>query len=144
MTKQIVFLLSIFLLAGCFDGGSGSGNSEPTPESVGKSNFNPADFTVNQILPLPENGESQLNIQLNNLVSDDAIYITASSGDVDNGKLKITPYRTILNPTKGSAQVLLQIEDLGLTAQPDVTIEVTTSGNTKMEQTVSIEWANEL
>ena len=140
MTKHIALMFTVILLAACSGGGSDGASTET--ETSGKSNFNAADFTVSQLSELTQNGESQLNIQLNNLSSDDEVYITATSSDVENGKLKVTPHRSILNPNKGSAQILLAIKDLGLSSQPQVTIEVTTSGNTKMEQVVLMEWAN--
>ncbi len=138
MTKQLTLLLSVVLLAACSDGGSSSGASSVD----GKANFNSADFTITQITSLSQNGESQLSVQLHNLATDDEVYLTANSDDSDNGKLSISPYRAILNPNKGSAQILLSVKDLGLSSQPNVTIEVTTSGNAKMEQVVSMEWVN--
>ncbi len=140
MTKFILILLSVVLLAACSGGSSSSGDASANVDE--KSNYNAADFTITQITALPENGTSQLSVQLNNLTTDDEIYLTANSSDAQNGKLQITPYRTILNPNKGSAQVLLSVKDLGLSSQPDITIEATTSGNSKMEQVVTMEWAN--
>ncbi len=140
MTKHIVIFLSIILLAACSGGGSDGASTDSNADP--KSNFNAADFTVSQLSPLSQNGEAQLKVQLNNLTSDDEIYITASSADIENAKLQITPNRSILNPNKGSSQILLSVKDLGLSSQPDISIEVTTSGNTKMEQIITMEWVN--
>ncbi len=140
MINKLTLLLSVVLLTACSDGGSNSSTSAPSVDE--KSNYNVADFLITQVATLPENGTSQLKVQLNNLTTDDEVYLTANSSDAENGKLKITPYRTILNPNKGSAEVLLSVKDLGLSSQPSVIIEVTTSSNTKMEQTVNMEWAN--
>ena len=57
-----VSVFSLFVSA-CSDGGAGS--AAPADQG-GKSNFNPADFTVTQLNTLPENGEAKIQLQLNN------------------------------------------------------------------------------
>lgn len=146
MNKFISILLLSAFLAACFDSGSSSSGSDSGSDSeVGSgSSFNPADFTVNQLNDFSESGESTLSIQLNNLTNDDAIYLTASSSDMENSRLNITPFKTVLNPTDGTAQVTLRVKDTGLTSQPSIHVLVTTSGNTSMEQTLDLNWGNEL
>ena len=140
LIKQISLMSVMFVaLTGCFDGGSDSSSEQPVD---GKSNFNPADFTVNQLNPLPANGESQMLVQLQNLPGDDAVYVTVTSDDVENGKLSLSPSKTILNPNDGSASLVISAKDLGVSSAPAVTLTVTTSGAKTMEQTTTMEWSN--
>ena len=142
MTKLLkhVFAVSFLsmLVAACSDGGSSSSQ----PSTDGKANFNPADFTVSQLSALPANGEAQVLIQLNNLPGDDAVYVTVSSDDADNGKLSLSPSKTILNPNQGSASLVVTAKDLGVVSAPSLKLLVTTSGNKTMEQTTTMEWSN--
>lgn len=135
----ISIIMSLLMLAGCFDSGS---DSAPANETDTRSNFNPADFSVTQLSALNAATEGQLQIQLNNLATDDAIYITVTSDEIDNSKLRVSPSKTILNPNKGSASLILTAKDLGLTQSPEIKVLVTTSGNSAMEQTKAIAWGN--
>lgn len=144
MTKNLIILFALFTLSGCLDSGSGGSDDADKSEAPTQPNstFNPADFTLTQSTEFDGSGESQIRIELNNLASDDAIYITANSSEEENGRLKITPFKTILNPSNGSAQLVLQVRDLGLSAAPNVLVEVTSSSGSKMEQELVMEWGN--
>lgn len=138
--KQISLVgLMLVSLSACFDSGTSS-SSDKTAD--GKSNFNPADFSVDQLNALSLHGEAQMLVQLNNLPGDDAVYVTVTSGDVDNGKLTLSPSKTILNPNAGAASLVVTAKDLGVSSAPVVKLIVTTSGNKTMEQTTSMEWSN--
>lgn len=142
MNKYIFLLFVSILISGCSDGGAGASGNDSAQEPVDDSTFASTDFNVTQLVALPINGESQLRIQLDNLTSDNEIYLVVSSSDVENNKLKITPSRAILNPTQGSASVLLDVKDLDLSSQPDVTVEITSSANSKIEKTIKMQWAD--
>jgi hypothetical protein len=91
---------------------------------------------------LAVNGETQVNVQLNNLAADDVVYVTASSDDAENGKLTLTPFKTILNPNDGSASFVLEVKDLGVSAAPTIEVSITTSGNQSMSQSQTLQWNN--
>ena len=135
-------MLIVIFMAGCSDGGSDSSSESEQPTDSG-SGFSPADLSITQVKDFPLNGATQLNIQLSNLTSEDEVYLIASSSDMENNKLAITPAKTILYPTQGSASVLLDIQDLDLSSQPEVIVEITTSGNSKTQKSISMDWASE-
>jgi len=142
MAKNKHILMSGLLalaLSGCFDGGSNS--SAPTADN-NQPAFNPTDFTLSQQATLQSGGETKVQVQLNNLPSDDAIYITATSDDISNGMLELTPSKTVLNPNDGNASFVLLVKDLGLLSAPSIQLNITTSGNQSMQQSQMLEWGN--
>ncbi len=142
MNKYLSIIFATIFMAGCSDSGSSStaGNE---PEVDNGSGYSSVDFTVTQVKEFPISGSSQLSIQLTNLTSEDEVYLIATSSDMENNKLAISPSRTILYPTKGNASVLLDIQDLNLISQPEVIIEITTSSNSKTQKSINMEWAGE-
>lgn len=131
-----VSIMAITLLvSACSDGGSSQGNSEPQE----KSGYNPADFELTQSSDLPVFGSTQVAVKLKNLPTDDPVYLAVTSSEQENGQLTVKPHRALINPNEGEANVLLTLTDTGITAQPNITVTVTTSGNTVMEQNAAIQ-----
>jgi len=142
MKKQLLvisFLAALsMVLSACSDSGTDATGADT---NSGRTNYSPADFTVKQLSTLSQNNDAQLLVELNNLATDDAIYITVNSDDVENAKLMLSPSKTILNPNKGTASFVVTAKDLGVTSAPNISLLVTTSGNNNMEQDTAIEWS---
>jgi hypothetical protein len=135
---RFAFLVSLFaLVSACSDGG---GSSESKSVTDKQNTFKPEDFVLNQVNTLTSYGESQVIVTLNNLVTDDAIYVSVASDQLENKKLQVTPYKTVLNPNKGTVEVTLNVTDQGTLSAPQIKVIVTTSGNASMEQTLNMEW----
>jgi hypothetical protein len=138
--QQIILMTLIAsLLTACSDGGT---STSAAPESIPRTPISPEDFVLTQQNSLAVNGETQVNVQLNNLAADDVVYVTASSDDAENGKLTLTPFKTILNPNDGSASFVLEVKDLGVSAAPTIEVSITTSGNQSMSQSQTLQWNN--
>ncbi len=133
----ILTMASTLLLAACSDGGS----SQVGADHQNRTSYNPADFVLTQSSALPTYGSSQVMVELKNLPSDDPVYIAINSHEQENGLLTVKPYRTIINPNEGSAVFSVTLTDAGVTAQPDLNVTITSSGNTVIQQSLSIELA---
>lgn len=135
---RFAFLVSLFaLVSACSDGG---GSSEAKAVTDKQNTFKPEDFVLNQVNTLTSYGESQVVVTLNNLATDDAVYISVSSDQLENKKLQVTPYKTVLNPNKGTVNLTLTVADQGTVSAPQIKVLVTTSGNANMQQTLDMEW----
>jgi hypothetical protein len=135
---RFAFIVSIFfIISACSDGGS---SSEAKAVTDKQNTFNPEDFVLNQVNTLTSYGASQVLVTLNNLATDDAVYISVSSDQLENKKLQVTPYKTVLNPNKGTVNLTLNVADQGTVSAPEIKVQVTTSGNANMEQTLDMEW----
>jgi hypothetical protein len=142
----LLFIVECIGLSGCSDGGSSNTNgnvSEVQDEEVevDKTTFDPANFVLTQDSVLQSYGSSLITVELKNLVTDDPVYISATSSEQENGQLTAKPNRTIINPNEGHAVFTIKLTDTGVTAQPNIKVSVTTSGNTLMEKELTIELA---
>lgn len=137
MFKFSLILVLFTFVTACSDGGGS--NSQPT-QVVEKETYNVEDFVLTQTNALKSYGQSSVSLQLNNLATDDAVYVSVTSDQLDNKKLQVTPYKTVLNPNKGQVDLTFDVTDLGSVAAPQIKVAVTTSGNTRIEQTLNMEW----
>lgn len=129
MIKFIYVLLVLVLLTACSDGGSSSSSSSEETKS-----FNPNDFVLTQASDLTPYGSTTVKMVLKNLSADDAIYVAVSSAEIDNDKIKVSPSKTMLNPSEGQSAFVFDVKDNGLTDESVLSISVTTAGNTTMTQ----------
>lgn len=134
----LISVTAIILLSACSDGGS----SSAAVDQDSKTTLDNAGLSFNQTGALSATDDAQIIAQLNDLPTDDAIYISVSSDDAQNGKLQLTPSKTILNPNKGSASFIITAKDLGLSSAPDIKLNITTSGNQHIEKSQTLEWSN--
>ena len=134
----LISVTAIILLSACSDGGS----SSAAVDQDSKTTLDNAGLSFNQTGALSATDDAQIIAQLNDLPTDDAIYISVSSDDAQNGKLQLTPSKTILNPNKGSASFIITTKDLGLSSAPDIKLNITTSGNQHIEKSQTLEWSN--
>ena len=141
LCKTLILSLSVAVLIGCSDGGSSNSDESSNENTEGRTAFNPNDFVLTQSTDLTPYGSTQVAIELNNLVTDDPVYISVGSAAQENGQLTIKPHKTVLNPTDGAAAFAVNVGDTGVTAEPNLTVVVTTSGNTQMEQTFTVQLA---
>ena len=137
MFKFSLILVLFSFISACSDGGGSSGESTPVTR---KETYNAEDFVLTQTNALKSYGQSSVPLQLNNLATDDAVYVTVTSDQLNNKKLQVTPYKTVLNPNKGQVDLTFDVTDLGSVAAPQIKVAVTTSGNTRIEQTLNMEW----
>lgn len=135
----LVNISLVVLLSACSDGGS----SSAAPDQDDKSALDPADLVLNQTVGLSANTDAKITVQLNNLPTDDAVYVSVKSDDAATGQLQLSPSKTILNPNKGSASFIINADDLGLSSAPEIQINITTSGNQAMEKVQTLQWSNE-
>lgn len=135
----LVNISLVVLLSACSDGGS----SSAAPDQDDKSALDPADLVLNQTVGLSANTDAKITVQLNNLPTDDAVYVSVESDDAATGQLQLSPSKTILNPNKGSASFIINADDLGLSSAPEIHISITTSGNQAMEKVQTLQWSNE-
>ena len=140
---KLALMVSLFsLMLACSGGGSGSSTDEPNATDD-KTNQNPEDFVLSQLNTLKSYSKSEVLLELKNLPTDDAVYVTVSSDQLENKKLQVFPYKTVINPNEGAVQLTLNVTDQGSTSAPQIHVLVTTSGNQNMEKTLNMEWQSQ-
>lgn len=131
---RLLVLFSLLNVVGCSNDSGSSSRSDADSNNA----FNPDDFVVTQSVALEPFGESGIQVRLQNLASDDPVYVSVNSSDQENGELILKPYRMIVNPSEGAAEFNVMLKDNGLASQPSLKVSITTSGNRLMEQEIAV------
>ncbi|GAA6135375.1 hypothetical protein NBRC116188_21650 [Oceaniserpentilla sp. 4NH20-0058] len=133
-----LFVISLMVaLASCSDG-----SSKQNPDTKEEyQQYNPSDFVLTQNVDLVSFGETEVTVNLANLATDGAVYLSVTSDELTNNKITVTPYKSILNPNGGVANIKLKIKDQGSIVAPGINVKVTTSGNTSYEQDLVLGWS---
>lgn len=130
--------MAVVFLSACTGGNSTSKSVEPTEDTSGGQTISTVQFELQQQGEINKGGSLNIPAAFNQLASDDAIYLSVLSEDIENGKLTVEPKSALLYPTNGRASVVLSLTDNGLNRSTNINVELTTSNGLVINEIVNL------
>lgn len=136
--KNYVAIIVVLFLAACNGGNSTSKSVEPAEGTSGGQNISTVQFQLQEQGEINKRGSLNIPAEFNQLASDDAVYLSVISEDIENGKLAVEPKNALLYPTNGKASVVLLLTDNGLSRSTNINVKLTTSNGAVINKIVNV------
>lgn len=143
------------LISGCGGSGGGSGGGEASDNgsqdgndsgnnSGGGSVSTPsgASLEVAGEQRFAADGTLTVDLTLESLGSDDAVYISVTSDAIGSGEIAVSPQYSVVYPTNGDADLSLKVSNNALISGSTVNVSVLTSSNQQLATSFDVQPGN--
>jgi hypothetical protein len=137
MKNYIIILVTFFLVA-CNEGHTSKDSIESPVSASGNQTISTVQFKLQEQGEINRRGSLNIPAEFNQLDSDDAVYLSVISEDIESGKLTVEPKDALLYPTNGKANVVLLLTDIGLSRSTNISVKLTTSSGDVIKKIVNV------
>lgn len=140
--KKYITLVLILLLQACSESSNTGGSTVKTP-GVDGSPSTPgtvvlAKLTLEALGDFTASGSLQVQANITDLLSDDAVYLHVSSAELDSGTIVVEPKDAMIYPSNKTAQINFLIKDNGVLNNVSIKVKLVTASGQIVTKELSL------